>query len=292
MPTHHKSQFIKKAVAVALLLVSSLQMMAYEPRVHCEEDTIAVGKLLVAISQNGGSLGDRIVFAANQLVDKPWEAPLDNDSIGTIVISMHGFDRLGFVNTVLALAHAGGKNLPLVRDFENYYEGHSRRKGEDDGFASQLIYGSDWIVDNVYRGNIKDMTEYLSGGGSKTKTLDYITRHRSDYPALKNEDVYDKVRMMELGYRSHRIPHLKKQSVGNKELHELLRNGDLIMMLSPEMDFDLYDIGVVEMKDGVPYLIHISHENGKVVADPYPLPRLFKLENQHFYGYRWLRPQE
>ncbi len=109
---------------------------------------------------------------------------------------------------------------------------------------------------------------------------------------MKNPETYDKVRMMEMGYRSHRIPHMKKQSSSNKPLHELMQDGDVVIMLSNEIDFDIYDIGFVEMKDGEPYLIHISHENGKVVADPYPMSRLFKLEGQHFYGFRWLRPQE
>lgn len=278
--------------AVGILIGISAESKAYEPRIHCEKDTVMAGELLRKTAEHGGSIGDRIVFAAHQLEGTPWASPADNDSIGTIVIDFHGFDRLGFVNTVLAIAEASRKNLPLVREYELQYENFSRRKGQDDGFPSQLIYGADWIVDNVYRGNLKEMTEYLGGGGFKPKTLDYITRHRDEYPAMKNPEVYDKVRMIEMGYRSHRIPHMKKQSASNKSLHELMENGDIVMMLSPELDFDIYDIGVVEMIEGIPHLIHISHETGKVVADPYPLHRLFKLDGQHFYGYRWLRPQE
>jgi len=284
---------VMSAVAILSAIVfTTTPAYAYEPRLHCQEDTVMVSRILQRAADNGGNLGERCVFVARQLVDTPWAPPLDNDSVGTIFINMHGFDRLGFVNTVLALAEASRQKLPRVREFERQYESFSRRKGEDAGFASKLIYGADWIVDNVYRGNLKEMTEYLGGGGFKTKTLDYITRNRDQFPALKNEATYDKVRMMEMGYRSHRIPHMKKQSAGNKSLHELMKDGDIIMMLSPEFDFDIYDIGVVEMKDGVPHLFHISHENGKVVEDPYPMSRLFKLEGQHFYGYRWLRPQE
>lgn len=274
------------------MLAESGNAYAYEPRIHCEEDTLKISQLLTKTAERGGSLGERIVFVANELVGTPWSSPLDNDSIGTIVIGIHGFDRMGFMNTVLALAEASRQTLPRIQEYERLYESYSRRKGEDDGFASQLIYGADWIVDNVYRGNIKEMTEYLGGGGFKTKTLDYISRHKDEYPAMKNPAVNDKVRMMEMGYRSHRIPHMKKQSIGNDNVKELIENGDIIMMLSPEIDFDIYDVGFVEKKDGEPRLIHISHENGQVVADPYPLPRLFKIDGQHFYGYRWLRPQE
>lgn len=293
-------QFVKKYVSatvasvafIATLFLGTPTCVAYESRIHCSEDTVKVSELLKTLSEKGGSLGERVLLAAHELEGTPWGEPHDNDSIGTIVLNMHEFDRMEFVNTVLALAEASRQKLPIVKEYERQYESYSRRKGEDDGFSSQLIYVSDWIVDNVYRGHLKEMTEYLGGGGFKTKTLDYLTRHRDMYPAMKNPDTYDKVRMMEMGYRSHRIPHMKKQSSSNKALHELLKNGDIIVLLSNEIDFDLYDIGFVEMKEGEPYLIHISRTDGKVVADPYPMSRLFKLEGQHFYGFRWLRPQE
>lgn len=286
------TRILRTVVAMAALMTISVNGMAYEARVHCTEDTIKVSDLLRKTAAKGGTLGERCVFVARELSGTPWAPAPDNDKEGTIMINMHGFDRLGFANTVMAIAKASMQSLPRVNEFERFYEELSRRKGEDDGFPSQLFYGAEWIVDNIYRGNLKEMTEYIGGGGFKTKTLDYLSRHKSEFPALEDPEIYDKVRMNEMGYRSHRIPHLKKQSIGNKSIHELMLDGDLIMMLSPEIDYDIYDIGIVEMKDGEPYLIHISHENGRVDEDSYPLSRLFKLEGQHFYGYRWLRPVE
>lgn len=280
------------AAIIAFCLTSGIPANAYEPRIHCQEDTLKVSRILGALDGKDKEFGTRIVAAAKELEGTSWAESPDNDSIGTIVIDLHGFDRLDFANIVLALAKTSLEKVPRVSEFERHLESVSRRKGEDNGFSSKLFYGADWVVDNVYRGNIKEMTEYLGGGGVKTKTLDYLTRHRDEYPALKNADVYDKVRMMEMGYRSHRIPHIKKQTSSNKGLHELMKDGDIIMMLSPEMDYDVYDVCFVEMREGEPYLIHISHENGKVVSDPYPMSRLFKLEGQFFYGFRWLRPQE
>lgn len=280
-------------IALALSSISiSFSASAYNNRIHCEEDTILVSRLLNLTAENGGSFGDRCVFVAKQLSGIPLSSPADEDSLGTIMINLHGLDPLGFVNNVMAIAEASRQKLPRVKEYENYLEKFSRRKGEDLGFTSRLFYGADWIVDNIYRGNLKEMTEYMGGGGFKVKTLDHLTRNRSKYPALSDEEAYDKVRMMEMGYRSHRIPHLKKQTVANKELHELMDNGDIIMMLSSEPDYDIYDIGFVELKEGVPYLIHVSNETQKVTVDTYPLTRLFKLENQHFYGYRWLRPTD
>ena len=52
---------------------------------------------------------------------------------------------------------------------------------------------------NVYRDIWKEITEYVTGGGSNTKTLDYITRHKDEISAPKDPKAYDKVRMMEMG---------------------------------------------------------------------------------------------
>lgn len=286
------SRLLKAMAAVTVVVAMTGSASAYEARVHCAEDTIKVNELLRQTAEHGGTLGERCAFVAKALADTPWAAPADNDEKGTIMINLHGLDRLGFVNTVIALAQASTQKLPRVKEYERFYEQLSRRKGQDDGFSSQLFYGAEWIVDNIYRGNLKEMTEYIGGGGFKVKTFDYMTRHRDEFPALKDQAVYDAVRMNEMGYRSHRLPHLKKQSVGNKSIHELMLDGDIILMLSSEIDYDIYDIGFIEMKDGEPYFIHISRDKGVVMEDPYPLSRLFKLENQHFYGYRWLRPTE
>lgn len=289
---------VKKATGVMSLLMVFSAAIALPvetnagPRIHCSEDTLKVSRILENLQSVEGNLGKRCVAAATELVGTLWSSAPDNDSIGTVVVNLHGFDRMGFVNNVLALAKSSLHHMPVERQYEIALEDYSRRKGEDNGFASRLYYGADWIVDNIYRGNLKEMTEYVGGGGFKPKTLDYMTRHSDEFPAMSNPVVKDKVRMIEMGYRSHRIPHLKKQSAGNKEIKDLMADGDIIILLSNEPDYDVYDIGFVEMKNGEPYLIHISYENGKVVEDPYPLSRLFKLENQHFYGYRWLRPTE
>ena len=275
-----------------VIILYPLSASAYDARIHCAEDTVKINEILRKTAEHGGTLGERCVFVAKELAGTPWAPPADNDEKGTIVINLHGFDRLGFINTVMALAQASSRSLPRVKEYERFYEQMSRRKGQDDGFQSQLFYGAEWIVDNIYRGNLKEMTEYIGGGGFKAKTFDYMTRHRDEFPALKDDAVFDVVRMNEMGYRSHRVPHLKKQSAGNKSIHEQMLDGDIILMLSNDIDYDIYDIGFVEMRDGEPYLIHVSHDKGVVSADEYPLSRLFKLENQHFYGYRWLRPVE
>lgn len=260
-------------------------------RYHCAADSVKALELMKKAS-SGEEFTSRIVAAAKALEGTPAGKAADNDSLGTIVVRLDTLNQREFINVVLAAAKTASISNPTLQDFEKNLENISRRKGIDEGFSSQFLYGADWIVDNVYRENLKEMTEYLGGGGYRTKTLDYVSRHPDEFPAMANPVTADKIRVMEFGYRSHRIPHLKKQSIGNKSVKELLKPGDIIILSSMSDDFDIYDIGFVTMENGEPTLIHISNGDKKVIVDPYPLSRLFKIENQFFYGYRWLRPLE
>lgn len=277
---------------VTLVILSLLPLMGFgEVRYHCAADSLRVMEVIEKAAE-GKDYGEKIVAAAKALQGVPRGKAADNDTVGTIVIRLDSLNQREFIYMALAAAKTAELTVPSLREFEKNLENISRRKGVDEGFPSQFFYGSDWIVDNVYRGNLKEMTEYLEGGSSRTKTLDYVSRHPDEFPALKNPDTLDKVKVVEFGYRSHRIPHLKKQSIGNKIIKELLQNGDIIILNPPETDFDIYDIGIVSMEKGEPYLIHISRDTNDVRLDPNPLTRLFKIEGQFFYGYRWLRPVE
>lgn len=282
---------IKFSIILLIFITLSSVKALGEIRYHCPQDSSKVMEI-VAAARGFDNYGDRIVAAAKAMQGIPLGKAADNDAIGTIMIRLDSLNQREFIYMALAAAKIAQLSVPSLREFEKNLENVSRRKGIDEGFPSQFLYGADWIVDNVYRGNLKEMTEYLDGGSYKTKTLDYVSRHPNEFPAMSDPDVTDKVKVVEFGYRGHRIPHLKKQSIGNKNVKELLQNGDIIILNPHDSDFDIYDIGIVSFENGDPYLIHIWRDENKVRIDPYPLTRLFKIEGQFFYGYRWLRPTE
>lgn len=285
-----KRFFANLSIIITFTFLSAFSMGA-AVRYHCASDSAAVLNLLKEASK-GENIGARVALAAKALLGVPQAPAADNDSLGTIMIRLDSLNQKEFLNMAMAAAKASYAPTASIHDFEKALSDISRKKGVDEGFPSQFIYGADWIVDNVYRGNVKEMTEYLDGGSFRTKTLDYVSRHRDEFPAMSDSLVREKIKIIEMGYRSHRIPHLKKQSIGNKNVKELMQEGDIIMMLAPENDFDVYDLGIVTIKEGEPYLIHVSRSKGEVVEDDFPLQRLFKIESQFFYGYRWLRPTE
>lgn len=284
------TQFSKILIFILFYFLSS-GVIRSAIRYHCPEDSTRVLKL-IENAKTGDSYGEKVVAAAKSLKGISLAPAADNDSTGTIVIRLDSLNRREFINVALAAAKTAELTAPTLRDFERNLESISRKKGTDEGFASQFLYGADWIVDNVYRGNLKEMTDYFDGGSYRTKTLDFVSRHPELFPAMKDPETADKIRVAEFGYRSHRIPHLKKHYANDKKLKELIQNGDIIIMNAPDADFDIYDIGIVSIENGEPTLIHIPHSENVVTLDPYPIPRLFKIEGQYFYGFRWLRPLE
>lgn len=282
---------LKIAIISIIALIIYLQPVQSAVRYHCPADSAAVIQLL-SKAKGSDNFGQRIIAAAKALEGIPYAPAADNDSIGTIMVRLDSLNQREFIYVVLAAAKTAQLTVPTIREFERNLESISRKKGKDEGFPSQFLYASDWIVDNVYRGNLKDMTEYLDGGSYRTKTLDYVSRHPELFPAMADSTVREKVKVTEFGFRSHRIPHLKKQSIGNKNVKELLKNGDIIIMSPMDADFDIYDIGFITFENGEPTYIHISKDTNEVSVDPFPITRRFKLDNQFFYGYRWIRPEE
>lgn len=280
------------AAALSFILSEGASAQTSPVRIHCQADSLKVVEILSRISGKDMSLGQRVVAAAKALEGTPHSQTLEIPLPSTMMVALDSLDNIDYLNSVLALAFAADVSSPGIRDYEKYLQRVSRRRGEGDSFVARLKYGAQWVVDNVYKGNVKDMTDYLTGSGFRTSTFDHYTRNRSAYPALSDSAAYEEQRMIEMGYRGHKVPFMKKQSIRNKEMNNLLQEGDIIMMLSQDTSHDVYDVGFVTFVEGEPRLIHMSPEEGKVELAPYPLARLFKLLNQHFYGYRWLRPTE
>jgi hypothetical protein len=193
---------------------------------------------------------------------------------------------------VVALALTSGSSRATWRTFVSQLEEIGYSHGENTGFASALIYPSVWIADNIYRGNVKEITEDLSGSKHCVKTLDYITSHRDLYPALSDSITYEKMKRVEEGYRSHRVPYMAKESIAAKIVKDNIRNGDIIVILTKDIGLDSKEIGIVKLVNGNPYMIYASSVSGKVEMTSVPVAECFKHEWRQAQGYRIIRVTE
>lgn len=229
---------------------------------------------------------------ARLFIGTPYEAgTLDQDYAGAIIVNPFGktdadlppveevltvnldqMDCTTFVETVLALAYTVGEGRQSWQDFLYNLRRLRYRNGETDGYASRLHYPSAWVVDNASRGNLREVTANYPSARYAVKTLDFMSHHRDLYPALKDSLNYQRVRDMEAGFSNYRFPYIKANSLKEKEMANVVRDGDVVLITSPQKDLDVVHMGIVAVgADGVPRFIHASSKEGRVIEDPLPL---------------------
>ena len=282
-----------KKIFLLLTVILSLGVTAKGVTAHCDEDIAMVNNLLTLLKASEVPTGDRMVLAAKALVGAGEDDYYLTDTIGNLRINVDSFTPLMFVNNLVALTkasrHPGNVNeTTFFQELENI----ACRRGENKGFQSIMYHGADWIADNISRGNITELTENYDFIVPRTKSLDEMTRKRKDFAALNDSMVFESVRMTEMGFRTHRIPTLKKESIKKKEIDEDLRNGDIIILVPNRDGIDIYDMGIISLEEGVPYLIHLSPKLHEVVIEKEDLSRYMALMTKYFQGYRLLRLNE
>lgn len=279
-----------RKLILAILLFLPLTVLAKEPGAHCNADRAKAEQLILTLQASGLPQGDRMVLAAESLVGSGEDDYYMTDSVAELRINLDTFTPLMFVNSVIALTKASEKPgavdaSTFAREFENI----ACRRGENHGFPSIMYHSSDWIGDNVSRGNIAELTENYAGAVAHTKSLDEMTRYRKNYAALADSATFETVRMTEMGFRTHRVPSLKKETIKKKELTDDLQNGDIIILVPNRDGIDIYDMGIVKIEDGLPHFIHLSPQTHQVIKEKEDLARYMSLVTKYFQGYRILR---
>lgn len=261
---------------------------------HCDADTVEIRRIITEIQQSASAdasmpRGQRIAAAARALVGRGADNSLTTDSAATLSVNVDSFDPMSFVNSCIALAEASETPGGAWRVYADRLRNVACRKGENQGFASLFHHTSDWIGDNIYRGNLVELTDRYEGARSKNWSLDYMTVNRDRFPAMADPELYDRIRMHEMGFRTHKVPYLPKQYVSKKEVIDDLRDGDIIILISDKDRSDYFTFGIVVFEPDGPHLVHFSEEEGRVVLEPEPLKRYFNLMTKHFSGFRLVR---
>lgn len=275
------------------MLALATTVYARELPFHCHNDTAKISVILSRLRENPLPLSDKIALAAEMLEGAPEDDYYMTDTVAALRINLDSFSPLMFVNTVIALAKTSEHPGPVDwRTFSREFENVSCRRGEFKGFPSIMYHSSDWIGDNFARGNVSELTEDYAGVVARTKSLDEMTRFRKNYAALADSATFEAVRMTEMGFRTHRVPSLKKETVKKKEIIEDLRNGDIIILVPNRDGIDIYDIGIVSFEQEVPHLIHLSPLSHNIVREKDGLARYMDLVTKYFQGYRIIRIKE
>lgn len=282
---------------VAIVALSNSTYAAGQPLVRVRyhdyaNDTIKITNMLGEVLRNDpGNPGARIEMFGRMFLDTPYVAhtlEVDSGMPEVITVNVDELDCTTFVETVAAMAKTVGEGRSSWRDFVYNLENLRYRGGEMTDYGSRLHYIADWIVDNTYRGNVKDVTPMFPKVNYITKSIDFMTSNRDKYTALADSTQYQRIRNVENGYRNHRFPYIKTIDLGNKATKAAFRSGDMVALTTNLKNLDVTHLGIVVLIDGEPYLMHASSSLGKVVITTVPLDE-FMRRNRSLTGLRVFR---
>lgn len=258
-------------------------------------DTAQIAALLdEASSKQFSRPEERVAFFARKFEGIPYAAHTLECAEGEVLtVRLDSLDCTTFVDVCMALAYTIGENRSSWRDFVYNLRRMRYRGGEIDGYASRLHYNSDWVVDNVHRGNIIDATKNFARINYLTRTLDFMSQHRNSYAALQDSANYARIIKVESGYKNHRFPYIKTIDLSLKENKAQFHNGDVLGFVCNMKDLDTTHMGIVlrESPSAEPYVIHASMSGGKVVITTNPLAEFVK-KNRSWIGVRVFRLAE
>ena len=226
-------------------------------------------------------VGDRIQAIAEQFLGEPYQANLlEQSSTEQPFISLHQFDCVLFLETILALTTVLSKNsdntepslspmLSISQSESELFTAIQRyryRDGKIDGYCSRLHYFSDWILDNQRRGNVNQIVQD-PGSTTLMRPLNFMSNNWQKYPPLvKNPALRDCIAQSETKI-SNQLKTSALRYISTQELRSQqskFRSGDLVGIVTNMNGLDVIHSGFLYRKHSKLQtgLIHASSRSG------------------------------
>lgn len=278
-------------IALTATLALSFGCRAVVPseliRFHCDKDTVLIQQILDAARGKSGA--EAMIAILDGLKDMKYSPNTLSEEDEHLVINLHEGDDLTLIQTAVALRGALKAAMPGWRHFADELESVRYRKGEIYGFPSRLMYMSEWIADNTFRGHVKELTSELGAPGKTNRSLTYFTTHRDKFPQMKDDNIYERMRDIEMGFRQLGISYLRKETIGGRDLVNRLQDGDIIIIMDRSKDMDYSEIFFARLRDGKVYMQKFDKAGGDLVISERPLDDYFRHEGRNALGYRVVR---
>ena len=233
------------------------------------------------LQKNDLSYGDLIIAIGSLFINAPYRAAtLEAPGKEKLTVNFSGFDCTTFVETVLALARCAihGKITPA--EFRRNIKFIRYRQGAINSYSCRLHYFTDWLRDNEKKKILKDISRQFDTD-AQHKKINYMTTHRSSYPALKSEDEFQKMLLVEKNL-SRKVFHIiGKNNVRRKKAQ--IKNGDIIAFASNQEGLDVAHVGFAVWLGESLRLLHASSKEGGIVISAKTLVAYLK-QNKKFTG--------
>lgn len=203
-------------------------------------------------------------------------------------IFLDKFDCVTFYEAMLGIVRTIYHGNPTMSGLYDEVTYMRYRGGVLDGYLSRLHYSSDWIIDNVKKGVVEDITESL-GGVQFSPNVYFMSKNPKYYPALKNNPkLTQKMKKIEDEINKHKMWYIPKNQIAKQEKN--IQTGDIIMITSSVPGLDYAHTALAYQKNGYAHLLHASSAKKKVVLDSRISSYLAR--NRKQTGITVLRPQK
>lgn len=213
-------------------------------------------------------LGSLMTRLGRELLGTPYVGgTLEGDGPEVCRLRLDGIDCVTFFETVLNLA----RNLKLgISGYERLRDSIVRtryRAGRLDGYTSRLHYTTEWILDNVAKGIVTDISQELGGRPVQMK-LDFMSTHPQYYPALRdNASAVQRIAEIEQRLQSKTMHVIPREKIAAIESD--LRDGDIVAIMTSKKGLDYAHTGIVVREGRRARLMHASSTKKQVILDGY-----------------------
>ncbi len=236
-----------------------------------------------------GNTAARIVKAAQMLLGRPYVGgTLDEGDVEAVTIDLQRFDCVTYQETCLALALDAGSARPSFENFYRQIENLRYRDGRNTGYCSRLHYSTDWIADNIRRGNVADLTKNL-GGVALPNNIDFMSSHSNLYKHLNgNATATDSIRKREQWLNEHHVLYIPKDQIA--AVADKIPSGSLIFITTSTPGLDFAHVGIAINENGALKMLHASSTDHKTTISPTPLAQ-YLAGIRKFTGIAVMTPQ-
>ena len=203
-----------------------------------------------------------------------------------LIVNLSSFDCTTFVETVLALTRCSVQGKITTDEFRKTLKFIRYRHGTIAGYSSRLHYFTDWLRDNEKKKILQNISCCFDAQ-SWRKEINHMTAHRTSYPALKIENEFQKMLLIEKNI-SRKVFHIIGKDKVNRGKTQI-KNGDIIAFTTDQEGLDVAHTGFACWQKKNLHLLHASGKEGGVVISKKTLVSYLK-SNKKFTGIIVARP--
>lgn len=262
-----------KQILLSLFLAISSVCAAAQDIVCQQSDRQKIETLLKDASKMPASTNWMMHFA-RQFFDVPYVGgTLDKDKEERLIVNLRELDCTTYVETVLALAMCARNGETTFNDYCHHLCDVRYIDGKV-AYVNRQHYFTVWIEDNISQGIVSRVEDKSAFTATQTLHVDYMTTHVSSYKMLSaHKEWLPGIRKMEQQMKGRKYKYIPKSALkptaqNNSKLRKIIKDGDIIAILTSKKGLDTTHIGIASWhKDGL-HLINASSIHKKVVDEP------------------------